>query len=373
MSTRATLIVFLVLFAIAVVLIVVLPLVLGGEPKPPTPEGAERKDQKDEEMLIDQVVFRSQDGGRTWQQLTSIQGDTGSIAAFRINRLAIDPVDPAIFYLATNGHGLWISHSGGELWTAVKDVGGVLRENANVLKVAVNSSDRKEWYAAVFQENRGRLLRTRDAGGSFQEVYFTPVERFGVFDVFYDRATRAVSIATGEGGLLESRDGGDTWRVVRWFADGLLRLLVSPVDSDIRFAASAKGNLFRTTDRGATWTDVTPALQSFAGSRENQHWLIDHSGTLWLGSNYGLLRSRTSATTFEAPPLIIPPEALPVLAVAVDPRAADHVIVAADGQLYESRDDGSTWALLPAPSHQRTTELMFHPRDSRVIYAVVQP
>lgn len=370
MSVRATVIVFIILFSIGIFAVVILPFVLNKKPPSPGSDslGANQAKEKEAEG---KGVFRSDDGGKTWQQKSWVEGGEGSIASFQVNQIVRDPKDPSTLYLATAGNGLWVSRSRGDLWAKVRgDASGTLEPNANVLAVAVNPDDNKEWYVAVFQKNKGRVLRTGDGGFNFSEIYAAPLERYGVFDVYYDSPRRAVMIATGQGGLLETANQGQTWRVTRWFADGLVRLVVSAANSAVRFVVTPEGSVFRTEDRGKNWADITPAIRGFGGSTLNQRWFTDDFGGIYLGSSYGLLRSRDSGSSFEAPPLIIPPDVLPVLAVAVDPNNSAHVAVSAGGQIYRSKDDGESWEIISGPpGAKKVTHLLFDGKNSDTIYA----
>lgn len=369
MNTRTTIILFVTIFLIGIFFIVILPFVLVERPTQSTAKDTVSK----EDELIDQGVFRSDDGGITWQQKPWIEGEQGSIASLRVNRLVQDPSDSDSLYLLTDGAGLWVSRSQGDLWAHVVDRTGTLLPNANVLALAVNPANNQEWFAAVFQGNRGRLLVTRDGGGSFREVYFTPLERYGIFDVFYDKSRDTVEIATGQGGFLETRDHGTTWRVIRWFADGLVRILVDPTNPSRMYVVSSRGSIFRTEDRGGSWADVTEDLRDYSGSTLHQQWTMDANGVIYLGSNYGIIRSHDNSRTYETSPILVPPDALPILALAIDPNTASNIVASALNQLYISRDDGKTWAILPSPSSKRITGLLFGSKDSNVIYAVVQP
>lgn len=370
MSARTALLLFLAVFGVGIALIVVLPFVFGARPpsadRPaasPSAGGAR----------TEQGVFRSDDGGRTWQPKAWVAGGIGSVADFRVHALSPDPVDPATLYLLTDGSGLWVTKTRGELWVPVQDQAGVLAPSANVLDIAVNPARPAEWYLAVFQSKRGRVLRTADGGRTFQEVYFTPQERFGVFALHYDVGREAIQIATGQGGLLESTDQGRTWRVTRWFADGLIRLMVSPARPALRFVVTSRGNLFRTQDRGETWEDITPSFRAFSGAKREQRWLVDARGTLWLGSRQGLLRSRDGGASFEVTGLIIPPDALPVLAVAVASANPARIMVSAGRELYASEDGGEHWAVRPSPGAGPVRHLAFDAAEADTIYAVVEP
>ena len=235
MNNRTTVIVFLAIFAVGIVVFVVLPFIFFRGPSEPVEEEPGVPPPAVTEAPT-QGVFRSDDGGRTWKAADAIGGRIGSIAGFRVRRLIQHPTDSDTLFLATNGNGLWISQSRGELWAQIADdesVDGGLMANADILSVAVNPANPREWYVAAYQELRGRLFRSLDDGETFTEVYRTPSERFGVFDAYYDADQGALWIITGQGGLLESRDRGETWRVVRWFADGLILMLVSPRDEAV--------------------------------------------------------------------------------------------------------------------------------------------
>lgn len=371
MSPRITLIVFIVLFSLALFLIVILPFVFYHPKATPVSPG---EPAKGTEIVEERGVWRSDDGGKTWQQKAWIEGQAGNISTFRINRFIADPIDPETYYLATDGNGLWLTHSRGDLWAPVVDQAHVLQSSATILGLAVNPTNADEWFVAAYQEKRGRLFHTTDAGKTFREIYFTPHERFGVFDVYYDSARGAVEIVTGQGGYLESTNRGQTWRVVRWFASGLTRLLAIPGESNLRFVATPDGLLFRTRDRGTTWVDVSASFSKFNGAGDAQHWVVGPSGALYLGSRYGLLRSRDNAATFEAPPLIIPPDALPILGVAIDASNIRRIIVAAANQLYRTTDDGASWSFLSTPAKKsRIVELAIDRKDPNIIYAVIAP
>src|SRR3989344_5461131 len=134
MSTKATVILLVSLFLIGIILIVVLPLLLRDRPAAPEPEEGKPP------AGIDQGVFRSDDGGRTWQTRDAIMGG-GSISTFRINQLFADPTEPGLLYLLTNGNGLFRTFDRGEEWRPVRDEGGGLDQTANVLAIAINPAN----------------------------------------------------------------------------------------------------------------------------------------------------------------------------------------------------------------------------------------
>ncbi|MBI2055313.1 MAG: hypothetical protein HYT42_00240 [Candidatus Sungbacteria bacterium] len=103
MKSRVALIIFLSIFAVVVFVIVILPFVFNRRPE----DGAGSQTETG-----DTGVFRSDDGGKTWQAKSWVEGRSGSISSIKVNRLIQDPADPAVLYLTTGGNGLWVSRRG---------------------------------------------------------------------------------------------------------------------------------------------------------------------------------------------------------------------------------------------------------------------
>lgn len=316
-------------------------------------------------------VFMSEDGGLTWEEINNVADSRSNLSAFTITDFAVDPGDSNKLYAGTKGNGLWRSGNLGENWEKIVDGSGVLAQRSDVFRIDISRANPKLWFLAVYQKNRGTLLKSEDGGRTFEEVYFMPVERFGVFDVWFDDASGSVFIVTGQGGLLESGDRGKSWRVVRWFADGLLRFEASPAFRSTFYVLTSGGRMFKTTDRGGTWLDITSNFDAFDKSRTSQDLTITgRSGKLYLSSDYGLLSSRDGGSSWERVQVIIPPEALPVLAVAFHPFNESAFFISAKDNLYKTADGGFTWSIVPVPELGRITKLVIDKNAPSRMYMV---
>ena len=353
-----------IIVALGVVLVVILPFMLGYSSESRPSSGSSVKTQEDI------GIFKSVDGGISWEKKNESE-ERVPINAFSILDFEFYPKDSKIIFAGTKGGGLWKTGDGADSWKKVLDKNSILDSTAWVHKIAISKSNPDEIYLAVFQKNRGRILKSADGGESFVEVYFTPLEKFGVFDIFVDEAG-TVFIVTGQGGFFESRDHGKTWKIVRWFKDGLIKLAVNPNNFSIMYVLSPPGNIFKTSDKGKSWLDITPALSEFDGAKINQYLYIDSvSSNLFLASNYGLLKSTSGGASWGRVQVIIPPEALPALAVATDPRNANIIYVSASNQLYKSMDGGASWSVANSPSGKKLTTLKIDSKNPEVMYAVV--
>lgn len=344
-----------------------------------------------------QGLIRSQDGGEGWESAANSL-DKKIRFPGEILDLSFHPVNADLLFLGSKGSGLWKSMDGGSSWQKVSDKTRVLDPRADVYRVAVSRSQPKIIYLAVFQNNRGRILRSEDVGESFREVYFVTANRFGVFDTHVDPADAShVLIATGQGGVLETRNGGRTWRVKRWFSEALTRLLVNPAFSGEIFVTTSGENLFKTFDGGENWADLNEGLQKIADARGEfegrlsiQPSFNPFSGapfgggsleslvadpnaftTVYIGSQDGLLRSTNGGFSWERLNVLIPPEALPVKSVAVHPRNSQLIFAAAANQLHKSDDGGTNWSVKTLDIKGRISKILIHPLKPETMFVVL--
>jgi photosystem II stability/assembly factor-like uncharacterized protein len=209
-------------------------------------------------------VFRSQDGGTSWEKVLYKNPDTGAID------LALDPGDSKTILAALwqtrrppwnvyppsygPGSGLYRSVDGGDTWTQVTE--GFPSERVGRIRLAFAPSRRLRVYAIV-DAKEGGLYVSDDAGVSWKRASSDKRiwERGWYFggvtvdprdaDVVY-----ACSIA-----LYRSADGGKTFLPLKGApgGDDYHRLWIDPDDSRRMIVASDQGAVV-TVDGGKTWS-----------------------------------------------------------------------------------------------------------------------
>jgi photosystem II stability/assembly factor-like uncharacterized protein len=181
------------------------------------------------------VFAKSEDGGETW---TDVRPDT--LPNLDLHGFAVDPSDPDTLYAAAAGAGLYRSRDAGATFELVSgEVGG------SVFGLAVTPDGR------ILAGDGGRgLLESRDGGTTWREALPAAIAGVAVNPKDPQRV-----LATGPGVYL-STDGGATWRRVLEVEDGA---------GPVAWAASAPGTayvvgfdrtLHKTTDGGETWNPV---------------------------------------------------------------------------------------------------------------------
>lgn len=334
-------------------------------------------------------IIRSSDGGLTWQNV-AISEDKKIFFPSQIYSLTFHPTDSGIIFMETKSSGLWKSTNEGISWKMVLDGKRILDPRADVYRIAINPVHPNIIYLAVFQNNHGRVLKSQDGGLSFEEIYFISEDKFGVFDIFIDPFVEdRVLIATGQGGIFETRNGGRTWRVVRWFGGPVVRLLVNPATDSEILAILSSGQVFKTIDGGNNWFEIStqsetqsnsifpgpgvPNLFAIFGKSGSFETLVvdpQNFSRMFIGGDQGLLRSENGGVTWKRLNVLIPPEALPVDAVAIHPQDSRIIFAAASAYLHKSADGGLSWSVENLPTSGRIKTLLIHPLKPELVFAV---
>jgi photosystem II stability/assembly factor-like uncharacterized protein len=229
-------------------------------------------------------VWKSDDYGRTWNPIFDHES-TQSIGA-----IAVAASDPNIIYVGSGeglhrpdlsvGNGIYKSTDAGKTWTHFG-----LHDGQQIPALAVDPRDANKVFAAVLghpygpNEERG-LYRSTDGGESWKKI-LSKDENTGASDVEIDPSNPDVIYAsmwevregpwedankhdgTG-GGLFKSTDGGNTWnQLTNGLPKDLAQIYVAIAPSDSRRlyatlgTASGKLAVYRSDDAGESWAQIT--------------------------------------------------------------------------------------------------------------------
>lgn len=342
--------------------------------------------------LGDAGMLRSEDGGKNWEAV-SFSEDRQIYFPREIFDLTFHPAEQNIIFIGTKSSSIWKSETRGVSWKKIVDSAAVLEPGADVYKIVVARNRPEVIYAAVFQKNKGRILKSTDGGSSFTEVYFETEDRIGIFDIYVNPADENhVIIATGKGGLIESGDGGKTWRVRKWFTNALTKLIVNPRNVREMYVLPSGGSIFKSLDGGGNWLEVKENIEAGEGSAPfvspppvlnpfssfsrapSRIFTMDpeDASTLYMtSSGGGLLRSKNSGVSWEELNLLLPPDAGSLSAVAIHPRDSSRIFVAGGAYLHLSEDGGNDWSVDVLPTKSNIKTIYVHPLRPDTIFIVL--
>jgi photosystem II stability/assembly factor-like uncharacterized protein len=292
-------------------------------------------------------VYKSTDGGATWTHL-------GLENTQHIGKIAVDPRNPDVVFVAAIGslygpnpdRGVFRSRDGGRTWQKVL----YRNENVGAVEVVIDPSNPRVVYAGLWNTRRppwfvyaptngpgGGLFKSRDGGATWQQLTAglptgvigrsgiavapsNPRRVYAVVDCLEPEPAAAGGGAAptpssrpaagaggpggragaqgppGQGGFFRSDDGGATWR--RLSSDQMLwgrgwyfeKIAVDPKNADIVYVPNIAVN--RTRDGGKTWEVLRG---SPGGDDYHQVWISpDDPDTLIVASDQGTVITRNA-------------------------------------------------------------------------------
>ena len=297
-------------------------------------------------------VWKTTDFGRTWTPIFDDQ-PTGSIGA-----IAVAPSDANVVYVGSGeglarpdlsvGDGVYKSTDAGKTWTHLG-----LRDGQQIPMIVVDPRDANKLFVAVLGHPYGPsaergIYRSNDGGRTFEKV-LSKDENTGGSDLAFDPKNPDIVYAC----LWEQRQG--PWENGAW--------------------AGTNGGIFKSTDRGTTWKQLTRGLPpegivqadiAIAASDPNRIY-----ATVATGQPVGIYRSDdageswTRITTDARPAGRIGGGDLPV--PEVNPKNPDIVIMASTVS-WKSIDGGRTWtAFRGAPGGDDYQRPWINPNNPDII------
>ncbi len=343
-------------------------------------------------------IWKSTNSGRTWQPIF----DGQPIAS--IGALAIAPSDPNVLYAGTGeadwrsdltyGDGVYKSTDGGKTWNNIG-----LRDSRHISRIIVDPRNAGTVLVAAMGHAYGPnaergVFRSTDGGANWQKVLFQD-ENTGAIDLTFDPDNAQTVFAAlwnahrtpwsayppvnGSGKIYKSTDGGATWKqltggglpdAASGNADwGRIGLAVARGTHGQRVYAlidHKDGGLFRSDDGGQTWKLV--------GTDQRIRGRLWYFGEVDVDPknpdvvylpNVSIYRSSDGGKTFEA--IKGAPGGDDYHAMWIDPSNPQRLFFGSDQGVGVSVDGGHTWS---SWYNQPTAQLYHVAVDNQFPYRV---
>jgi len=223
-------------------------------------------------------VFRTTDGGATWQRVLFVDENTGC------SGLSIDAKNPRTLFAGTwqvemhpwamlsggPGSGIYVSRDGGETWSKVEAT-GLPKSPLGKIDVAVAPTDSNRVYALIQTKDQGSLWRSDDGGRGWRVVNWSRelIGRAGYYIHLRVSPANEDEILVSNSSFFQSTDGGLTFRSVPWGGDNH-DIWWDPLNAD-RFAITHDAGITLTTQHGRSTQRVTlPIGQMYHVAVDNQ-------------------------------------------------------------------------------------------------------
>src|SRR5262245_39327376 len=215
-----------------------------------------------ERMLVGTCPARfylSKDAGQTWSEgrATLVQ-ECPRIMHTRVTCFLADPADAGHFWAGVEIDGLFESLDGGRSWRAQGQ--GMSSRDIHALALVPAANGRPHLVAATNND----LNLSNDGGDTWQPLQIAKVMPWPYCRALAQPVDERRELLLGNGdappgsaGLIgRSRDGGLTWQPAAFPGRAnstVWNFAVHAADPSLIYAASVSGEVYRSTDRGASW------------------------------------------------------------------------------------------------------------------------
>ncbi len=239
-------------------------------------------------------VFKTSDGGKTWQKTLFVNDDTGCAM------IDIDPQDsktlyasmwqyrrkPYTFNSGGPGSGLFKSTDGGKTWAKLSR--GLPEGDLGRIAMRVAPSNPKVVYAVV-EAKKSALFRSDDGGDTWARLNDGPniVGRPFYFALLYVDPKNENRVYKPGTGLVVSEDGGKTFSPIAGSVHSDFHAMwIDPANTE-RLFVGTDGGFYSSEDRGARWRfhanlpvsqfyhvsyDMARPYNVYGGLQDNSSW-----------------------------------------------------------------------------------------------------
>ncbi len=227
-------------------------------------------------------VYRSSDGGKTWQRVLFTNDSTGA------TDVEMDPSNPRILFASlwhmqrspwgfTAGNGsLWKSTDGGDTWRDISGAPGIPKNPLGKIGVSVSRANPQRVYATIEcppEDSTGGIFRSDDDGVTWQRT--NGDQKWMVRPWYYGEIT-ADPLDTNTVYVMnlstwKSTDGGRTFARLRLPHGDTHALWIDPADSR-RMISGNDGGATVSFDGGENWSTIMnqPTAQFYHVATDDQ-------------------------------------------------------------------------------------------------------
>ena len=280
------------------------------------------------------------------------------------------------FYVGTIGMSVWFTEDLGETWSRPNSEHG-LHNESRVWGLASHPQRPDNVLAAT---DRG-LNRWSEKDKRWQHLP-TPMDGLHVWQVAHaPDDPDLIIVGVSPGGLYRSENGGKSWEKLKLdipvtcefnVISRITQIVFDPLDPNLVWASVEIDAIWRSRDRGRTWTRINKGLPS-----DDIHGIAvvhrNNSRRLFAATNRGLHASEDDGDSFAQVSVDTPRQYFRAISAGAN---GTLLLTNGDGppgswgRLYRSDDYGETWANVPLPNEPNSTlwTIAANPADPSLVF-----
>ena len=217
-----------------------------------------------------------------------LRGIGPALTSGRVGDFAINPKNPAQFYVAVCSGGVWKTDNGGITFRPIFDS----ESSYSIGCLALDPTDSDVLWVGTGENNSQRsvsfgdgVYKSTDGGKTFKNMGLKDSEHIGMIaidptdpDTVFVAAQGPLWRAGGDRGLYRTTDGGETWEQILEISEntGINEVHLDPRDPDVIYASAyqrrrrtwtlinggEESGLHKSTDGGETWRKLKKGIPS---------------------------------------------------------------------------------------------------------------
>jgi photosystem II stability/assembly factor-like uncharacterized protein len=193
-------------------------------------------------------VFRTEDGGRTWTQISP----QGSGEIHKVESIAIDPNDPNIIYAGT-WHLPWKTTDGGATWRNLK---AGLIDDSDVFSIILDP----KFPSTVYLSACSGIYKSETSGEQFKKVQGIPSTARRTRVLMQDPKSLNIVYAGTTEGLYKTQDGGTVWTRMTGPDVIINDIYVDPQNPQRVLLATDRSGVLASDDAGASFVSANHGI-----------------------------------------------------------------------------------------------------------------
>jgi len=252
--------------------------------------------------------YQSENGGDrspsgNWTSLGTSSSGGGYAGIGRLNCVAFNPDNNSLIYAGAAAGGVWKTTDGGTNWTAIGDENDALgttdivvvgTADDDILYLATGDRDHSDTYSVG-------VLKSTDGGTTWNTtgLSWTQSQGYLIYRLLIDPNDNTILYAATNDGVYKTTDAASSW--VQTANINFKDMELNPGSSATIYGSTGWGEIYRSTDSGASWTQV---LSDGAGRRTALAVSADNDAIVYAimanagNGLHGIYKSTNSGSSF---------------------------------------------------------------------------
>ena len=281
--------------------------------------------------------------------------------------LVLDPSNPNVIYAAANWRGIFKSEDAGGNWDNITDYLDLPfdRTDTRIIKVRRNPDE-------FFTVSHGRIFKSYDEGINWDAIN-NGISGHVQALTFHPAFLNVLYAGTQENGIFKTSDGGAGWSNVSSGlpSDEIRSIAVDPDNPSTVYAGTLNNGIYKSTDDGMSWFSINNNVNL----ARIDDIVMDPSdtGIIYLACNEpatgdGIFKSTGGGDTWTKLPVNVSYSWPSGNYIAIDPSNTLNIYSVSYQSVHKSTDGGDTWTESQVTPHHVNT-IVIDPFNETTLYA----